>query len=204
MTGGGLILDVGCGGGEVRDLVRARFPDSTYIGLEPDPEWIPEPVEGAPSLSGSVYNLPFADGSVDTVLFLQLFEHLDRPVDAVRELNRVLKPGGEIILSTVSAAYAMNYVSELKVRIKKALRKPQPRIPLIFDPGQDYQRHIFEISPACVHTLLHINGFEFSDDAFCHGFHPAIDWLVRLAAPFAMQIYVIRAKKVSAPPRVIV
>lgn len=43
--------------------------------------------------------LPFADASLDTLLFLEVLEHLDDDLGALKELNRVLATSGRMILS---------------------------------------------------------------------------------------------------------
>jgi SAM-dependent methyltransferase len=47
--------------------------------------------------------LPLADGSVDMVLSLELLEHVPEPAAVLREIARVLKPGGTVMLSVPSA-----------------------------------------------------------------------------------------------------
>jgi SAM-dependent methyltransferase len=42
----------------------------------------------------SIYDLPFADGEVDAVFTVSVFEHLERPEEAVESLRRVTRPGG--------------------------------------------------------------------------------------------------------------
>ena len=42
----------------------------------------------------SVYELPYDDGTFDAVFAHQVLQHLSRPVDALREMKRVLRPGG--------------------------------------------------------------------------------------------------------------
>lgn len=49
-------------------------------------------------VTGSAYELPFPMASFDIVLSGQLLEHLERPHRAVREWQRVLKPGGWMVL----------------------------------------------------------------------------------------------------------
>ncbi len=44
--------------------------------------------------------LPFEDGAFDAVACVEGIEHLERPVDALREFRRVLKPGGTLVLTT--------------------------------------------------------------------------------------------------------
>lgn len=46
-----------------------------------------------------IIDIPLEDKSVDVVLCTEVFEHLKDPVLAVREISRILKPGGELILT---------------------------------------------------------------------------------------------------------
>jgi ubiquinone/menaquinone biosynthesis C-methylase UbiE len=46
------------------------------------------------------HQLPFTDGFFDAVVVIDGIEHLERPFDFVRECQRVIKPGGVIVLST--------------------------------------------------------------------------------------------------------
>ncbi len=47
----------------------------------------------------SAYELPFADHSVDSVLMSEVLEHIPDPLLALKEINRVLKPQGTLLLS---------------------------------------------------------------------------------------------------------
>src|SRR5215469_4335585 len=46
-----------------------------------------------------VNSLPFVDGDLDTVLLLEVLEHLSDDAGGLREVNRVLAPGGKLVLS---------------------------------------------------------------------------------------------------------
>jgi SAM-dependent methyltransferase len=48
-----------------------------------------------------IHHLSFADNSIGTVLCLETLEHVADPLQAVREIHRVLKPGGLAVLSSV-------------------------------------------------------------------------------------------------------
>ena len=47
----------------------------------------------------SAENLPFGDGRFDMIVSANTLHHLDRPLAALRELSRVIKSGGKIVLS---------------------------------------------------------------------------------------------------------
>lgn len=51
-------------------------------------------------VAGSIYDLPFADGSFDLVTCNMVMEHLGEPVKAVSEIARVLAPDGALIVNT--------------------------------------------------------------------------------------------------------
>ena len=85
------VLDVGCG-------VKPYYPffepyASEYVGVDV----VENP---AADLQGAVESLPVADASFDLVLCIQVLEHADDPARAVRELRRVVAPGGAVLAST--------------------------------------------------------------------------------------------------------
>ncbi len=47
-----------------------------------------------------LYRMPFPDGTFDVVVMREVIEHFKRPADAVREVVRLLKPGGYFVLTT--------------------------------------------------------------------------------------------------------
>ena len=86
----GVLLDVGCGGQPYRDLFGQI---SFYVGMDM------QRVQGA-ILCGDAQRLPFADEGVDAVLCNQVLEHVPEPALLMREVARVLKPGGHLVLTT--------------------------------------------------------------------------------------------------------
>jgi SAM-dependent methyltransferase len=85
------VLDVGCG-------VKPYYPffephASEYVGVDV----VENP---AADLQGAVESLPVDDASFDLVLCIQVLEHTDDPARAVRELRRVVAPGGAVLAST--------------------------------------------------------------------------------------------------------
>lgn len=51
-------------------------------------------------VQGDIYRLPFAGGGLDAVTASEILEHLDDPPRALREVARVLRPGGTFVLCT--------------------------------------------------------------------------------------------------------
>jgi SAM-dependent methyltransferase len=96
------LLDVGCGPGTITEgLARAVAPGAV-IGIDVEPAVLAEARSRAEAAGmavlrfeeASVYALPYPDTSFDAAHAHQVFQHLARPVDAAREVLRVLVPGG--------------------------------------------------------------------------------------------------------------
>lgn len=96
----GDVLDVG--GRTFYSEFRARYPDIRYASwttIDPDATILPPP-EATPEyrlVHGDGCNMDFADNSFDTVLNIQVLEHVFDGLAMVREVSRVLKPGGHAI-----------------------------------------------------------------------------------------------------------
>ena len=89
----GAVLDVGCGS----KPYRAFIPAASYVGLEFDTPRARASFSADAYYDGRVF--PFADASFDAVLCSQVFEHVFTPEDFLREINRVLRPGGYLVLT---------------------------------------------------------------------------------------------------------
>lgn len=93
----GRILDLGCGTGGVLPHL-AEFGDA--LGLDPAPEAAKYcQRRGVPMVVGGGATLPFADGSFDAVLALDVIEHVPDDAALLREARRVLRPGGVLLLT---------------------------------------------------------------------------------------------------------
>ncbi|GAB4266391.1 class I SAM-dependent methyltransferase [Deferrisoma sp.] len=88
-------LEVGCGEGFSTQRVNASLPpDSRLFALDVEPRLVRAAAERNPGVRlclGSAYDLPLRDGSFDTVLALEVLEHLETPDRALRELTRVAR-----------------------------------------------------------------------------------------------------------------
>jgi len=103
------VLDVGSGPGTITlDLAR-RVRPGHVVGIDASAEVVSQSAglaasEGVGNVefrTGDAYALEFDDGAFDVVHAHQVLQHLARPVDALREFRRVLKPGGLLAVRDV-------------------------------------------------------------------------------------------------------
>lgn len=89
----GVLLDCGCGDVPYYDIYRNQVADTICIDWE-------RTLHGTDHLDEYVDlngPLPFGDGSFDTVLLIDVLEHIAKPDALIAELARVLRPGGALV-----------------------------------------------------------------------------------------------------------
>jgi len=101
----GVVLDAGCGEGYAAGLLRGAWPDVRVLGVDYDSASTTHAArthagEQAAYLRGALTALPFAAGVVDVTISLQVLEHIWTPGDCLRELGRVTRSSGVVVLST--------------------------------------------------------------------------------------------------------
>jgi ubiquinone/menaquinone biosynthesis C-methylase UbiE len=91
------LLDVGCGPGTITADLATRLAPGTVLGIDASAEVIDAARRDHPDVTFSVadvYDLGLEDASWDVVHAHQVLQHLADPVAALREMRRVVRPGG--------------------------------------------------------------------------------------------------------------
>jgi SAM-dependent methyltransferase len=111
LSPGRSLLDVGCGPGTITVDLAALVAPGPVVGLDASAEVLAGAAARARTsgsqatfAAGDAYALPFAGGVFDVVHAHQVLQHLRRPVDALVEMRRVLRPRG--LLSVRDSDYA--------------------------------------------------------------------------------------------------
>ncbi len=99
------ILDVGCGTGVFAARIREALPNSSVWGMDlvrgmlnKGTERWKHHADHVTPIQGDSERLPFADESFDVVTCANSFHHYPNQGRAVREMHRVLKPSGRLML----------------------------------------------------------------------------------------------------------
>ncbi|CAM5255491.1 Methyltransferase domain-containing protein OS=Streptomyces alboniger OX=132473 GN=CP975_02450 PE=4 SV=1 [Streptomyces alboniger] len=101
---GARVLDAGCGTGRALPALRdAVGPSGVVLGADLTPAMLKAARQAGRGRDGQllladVARLPLAAGSLDAVFGAGLISHLAQPAENVRELRRVVRPGGSLAL----------------------------------------------------------------------------------------------------------
>src|SRR5262249_44997443 len=95
---GGTLVDVGCGTGDLWRATRDRFTRCVGIDAVRYPELPQEITFELADLDRG--RLPLGDAAADVTAAIEVIEHLENPRAFVRELARITKPGGWVVLTT--------------------------------------------------------------------------------------------------------
>ena len=92
------ILDAGCGSG--RNMIElARRGTVTGVELSSTSVSLARSRQAGDVIEGSLLEMPFAAASFDLAVCLDVIEHLERDLDALRELRRVVAPEGSLLIT---------------------------------------------------------------------------------------------------------
>lgn len=170
------VLDFGCGRGEM--VVRVAMMDCEAVGVDCSPEAIAltkkalaeNNLSGIKVLLVKSDKLPFVKESFDAVFFLDVAEHLnDRELtDSLKEIKRVLKPGGRLIIHTspnkdwIDKGYKF-YTRYANFLASKLLWEPFFKTKLLYqkNPRTEWEKkvHINEQTIESLKKVLRLAGF---------------------------------------------
>jgi len=96
------VLDMGCGEGFISNILYNEIQNCNITGIDFDARAIEEASKtnkGIDFIVGSIYRIPFEDNYFQFVVCTEVLEHLEKPIDALKELVRVTSTSGVLIIS---------------------------------------------------------------------------------------------------------
>jgi len=133
-----VLLEVGCSSGFLLRELHARLPDATTIGsdfLKEPLDHLATVVADIPLMQFDLVRCPLPTACVDAVILLNVLEHIDNDREAMRQVVRILKPGGIAIIEV-------------------------PAGPHLYDVYDEYLQHYRRYSSASLASLMSTVGLE--------------------------------------------
>jgi SAM-dependent methyltransferase len=151
LPGGGSMVEIGAGFGRLGPCYIGKYRDVHMV--EPASNLRTSAMntfgDAVKYHDASVYALPFADNSFDAVLMVRVFHHLHNSDAALKELHRILRPGGTFVFS----------YSNLR-NPGRIVRFIAGKVPNPFAATKDlYLPDLFGHSPSLVRRLINETGF---------------------------------------------
>lgn len=171
----GRVLDIPCGQGALAERLRAQGFEIFCGDL--DPEWYR--IEGGHfhqvDLNG---NLPYKDQNFDCVTCVEGIEHLENPHLLIREIGRVLKPGGSVLITTPN-------IMNIKSRLYFLLRSYFNNFRYFPQPSNQRELLGLHVNPIPFGELRYIlNRYGFRIGAVsCNRFTRKYPWLMPFLRP---------------------
>ncbi len=92
------LLDVGCGKGRFISRLKNLFPETAAYGMDLSERMLASLQPGIMPVQGTALRIPFDDGAFDCAFCVESLEHVVDLTAAVRELGRVIAPGGTLAI----------------------------------------------------------------------------------------------------------
>ena len=146
------VLDLSCGGGATSKMLTSHGFEVVATDYTPPP-----PIQGIHRVAGVDLNeyLPFRSATFNGVNLIEVIEHIEHQAQLIREISRVLREGGVMVISTPNI---LNVLSRLRFLFTGFLRGRVRPAHYTRKPGQApniYLIHFYEL-----YYLLFHYGFE--------------------------------------------
>ncbi|GEM_PF-424524 len=137
----GRVLDVGCGAGHFLNCARRRGWETYGVEIAPHSAEFARASYGLSVLTQPIEELSFSAGFFDLITLIGVIEHLPHPMDFLRRLHPLLKPGGVLFLLTDNGRSWLHWLM-------------REQFPWINPP-----EHLQLFSPRSIQALLEPSGF---------------------------------------------
>lgn len=114
------VVDLGCGTGEHFPYIHSK----KIIGVDVNEDRLQIARKNFPDIeirNGDIFNLPFEDSSIPSIVSVATLEHLSSLEDALKEIGRIMVPGGEFVFCIPTEGFL--YRLGRNITIKRHVQK---------------------------------------------------------------------------------
>lgn len=119
-----VIMEIGCSSGHLLALLDKEIPNATLIGA--DIVYAPllklaEKHTNIPMLRFDLLSCPLPDNSVDAIILLNVLEHIEDDTAALKQIKRILKPGGVAIIEVPAGPHLYDLYDKALLHFRRYL-----------------------------------------------------------------------------------
>lgn len=124
------VLDIGCGTGETLIYIKKMYPQSKVYGIDSSRKAVGYArSRGLKNIHhADATKLPFPSSSFDTVLLLDVMEHIKDDELVMKELKRVLKKSGVAIITTPAVPWIWSKHDTMQGHVKRYMKRDFKRL----------------------------------------------------------------------------
>ncbi|MDN4572013.1 hypothetical protein DBB29_00760 [Pandoraea cepalis] len=155
---GKTVADLACGDGRTSYILRGLGAEVTPYDIMPEYCKLADGAQFANIMDG----LPIESESVDVVILQEVIEHLPNHLSALQEIHRILKPGGELFLTTPNRSSLASKLAYLCFESEIVRGTPASAMESVWGESGDrrYYGHLFLIGAQQLRTLAMLAGFD--------------------------------------------
>ena len=120
------VLELGTGNGRLTSIVQQYAKQ--YVGCDINKTFLLETkskshLKDAIFIASNLYHLPFTDHSFSCIVMIRVFNFVSKPIHVLRELSRLLVPGGFLLISINPKPSIATLVDDIKYHVFKSEEK---------------------------------------------------------------------------------
>lgn len=119
-------LDIGCSSGYMLELVHRKYPGVNVFGADYFSNGLihcHNRLPDIPLFQTDIVNCKFRDNLFDAVTSLNVLEHIQEDYKALRQIFRILKPGGILVVTVPMGPYLYDMFDEIHFHVKRYTKK---------------------------------------------------------------------------------